>query len=108
TMQVSSSTTIQITTPFGRVFVPPTNQMSGAATVTDANGNRISVDGAGHFTDTIGTVALSIAGNAPNPKVFTYIDSNGHSQTIILNYKAYTVQTAFGCGIGEYALHRYP
>jgi len=82
--------------------------MSGAATVTDANGNRISVDGAGHFTDTIGTVALSIAGNAPNPKVFTYIDSNGHSQTIILNYKAYTVQTAFGCGIGEYALHRYP
>ncbi|MBX6362084.1 MAG: RHS repeat protein, partial [Acidobacterium ailaaui] len=36
-------------------------------------------------------------------RTFTYTDTNGNSQTVTLNYKTYTVQTAFGCsGIGEY------
>ena len=102
TMQVSSSTAIQMVTPSGRTFVPPVNQTAGAGTVTDSNGNQISVDGIGRFTDTTGKIALTVAPSGSSSRTFTYTDTNGNPQQVTLNYKTYTVQTKFGCTVGEY------
>ena len=51
-----------ITSRGGKTVVPA---MAGnsSGTVTDTNGNEISVDSSGHFTDTAGNVALTIAGS---------------------------------------------
>lgn len=77
---------------------------SGNATVTDTNGNEISVSSSGTFTDTMGKTALTVSGSAPNPVVYTYTDSNGASQQVTVNYGSYTVQTDFGVsGITEYS-----
>jgi hypothetical protein len=84
-------------------ITPPSNSTTGVASVIDTNGNEISVDGSGHFTDTTGNVALTVAGVAPSPETFTYTDTSGNSQTVTMTYTTYTVQTAFGCsGVAEY------
>ncbi len=84
-----------------QIAVPNVN--NGQATATDSNGNQISVNGSGGFTDTTGNSVLTVAGSAPNAHTFTYKDTSGNSQTVSMTYKTYTVQTAFGCsGIGEY------
>ena len=75
----------------------------GAATATDTNGNQVSANGSGQFTDTTGKVVLTVAGNAPSAHTFTYTDTSGNPQSVSMNYTTYTVQTNFGCsGIGEY------
>lgn len=84
-------------------FQVPSNTESGAASVTDSNGNEISVNNSGQFTDTTGNVVLTVTGTAPSPQTFAYKDTNGNAQTVTMTYKTYTVKTAFGCsGIGEY------
>jgi hypothetical protein len=93
----------QIISPSGKVLSVPVNKTGGASTATDSNGNEISVDSSGHFKDTTGNIAITVAGGAPNPETFTYTDTNGNSQTVSMTYATYTVQTTFGCsGIGEY------
>ena len=75
-----------ITAPSGQVFKPPTgSSTTGAATATDTNGNQISVNSSGVFTDTLGTTALTVAGSGTptSPKTFTYTSPSGA--------KAYTV-----------------
>lgn len=84
---------------------PPPN----AASLTDTNGNYISFNGSGVFTDTTGTTALTVGGNgtAVSPRTFTYpvtrqADSSPIA-TATLSYATYTVQTNFGCsGVSEY------
>ena len=72
-------------------------------TTTDSNGNFISYDLAGHFTDTLGINVLTISGTAPNPVSYTYTDTTGVARSVVVNYTNYTVQTNFGApGIGEY------
>jgi hypothetical protein len=94
---------MQVIAKDGHVFVPPQNATTGLGTVTDSNGNEISTDGQGNFTDTLGLVALAVTGSSSSAQRFAYKDTLGSPQRVVVNYGPYTVQTAFGCsGIGEY------
>ncbi len=78
---------------------------SNTGTESDANGNQISFNGSGTFTDTTGTNELTISGS--NPVQFTYpvtLQANSAtSASANLYYRSYTVRTNFGCsGIAEY------
>jgi RHS repeat-associated protein len=93
---------VAVTSAGGKKITPAVVSNSSGS-VTDSNGNQISIDINGHFTDTTGKVALTVAGTAPNPHTFTYTDTGGNPQSVTMSYKSYTVQTNFGCsGIGEY------
>ncbi|MDP9266938.1 MAG: hypothetical protein M3P27_01255 [Acidobacteriota bacterium] len=71
--------------------------------VTDANGNQISSNSTGVFTDTLGTTALTVAGISPNPVTFTYTSPAGTPATVTMNYSNYNIRTSFGCsGVSEY------
>lgn len=78
--------------------------------ITDSNGNVVSNNGNGTFTDTSGTTALTIAGSGTpsSPMTFSYPvtlqgGSNPTTAAVTVYYKAYTVQTNFGCAnISEY------
>ena len=68
--------------------------------MVDRNGNEISEDSNGTFTDTLGTQVLTDTGT---PQVFTYTDPNGHPASVALTWATYTIQTNFGCpNVGEY------
>jgi RHS repeat-associated protein len=102
TLNITHYDLSQITSRMGKNTSPPSGP-SGSGTVTDSNGNEISVSSSGVFTDTVGTQVLTVSGGAPNPETFVYLDTQGHQQTVTMNYSAYTVQTDFGCsGVGEY------
>jgi RHS repeat-associated protein len=99
----SSSTTV--TTRKGTQIGPPENQFAGPGALTDRNGNIISVDSSGNITDTLGTIALAVAGTGTpsSPITFTYTPPAGGSVSYTMRFTAYTVQTNFGCsGISEY------
>ena len=81
----------------------------GSGIAQDTNGNQISASSTGVFTDTMGKTALTVSGSAPNPVVYTYMDSNGSHQTVTVNYTQYTVQTAFAApGVSEYSQSNVP
>lgn len=82
---------------------------TGSSSITDTNGNTITNNGNGTFTDTLGVTALTIGGSGTpsSPTTLTYpvtLQANGAtSATASIAYKAYTVQTNFQCsGITEY------
>ena len=88
----------KVTARNGTVYNPP-YYAGGASTVTDANGNQISVSN-GVFTDTLGTTALTVTGTGPT--YLKYTAQTGSTEYTI-NYQSYTVATAFGIsGITEY------
>lgn len=92
-----------ITSKTGEQFSAPSLQMGGGGVAMDNNGNEISTNGNGVFTDTLGTTALTIAGNAPNPQTFSYTNPQGTQSAYTMNYQAYTVATDFQIsGVGEY------
>lgn len=85
------------------IISPGGANISPSKNIQDTNGNLISTDGLGHLTDTLGLVALTTSGSSPSPVSYTYTDSTGHPAVVQVTYKAYTVQTNFGCsGISEY------
>ncbi|WP_263372392.1 RHS repeat domain-containing protein [Granulicella cerasi] len=91
-----------IVSPSGVTFHPTSTGTDGG-TITDGNGNQITIDTAGHFTDTTGAIALTVSGVAPSATNFTYTDTTGNSQSVVMSYATRTVQTAFGCsGVAEY------
>lgn len=94
---VSTSNGTSINAPFIANFSNP----AGNYSVTDPNGNEITATN-GSYTDTTGSVALGVVGNPPSNTLLSYTDTNGHHQSVTVTYSSYTVQTAFGCGIGEY------
>ena len=103
TINVTGISTVSLTSASGKQISPPVQYGTGSATYTDSNGNRLSVNSTGSFTDTTGNVVLKVAGSAPSAHTFTYTDTNGDSQSVSMNYTTYMVQTNFGCsGIGEY------
>ena len=115
TFQPNSGGPTEIRAVNGVVIHPPENNPRGSGSVTDVNGNVISTNmtsganGAGTFTDTLGTTALAVLGIAPNPVSLIYTDSNGISQSVILNYQALSVRTNFGCNqIAEYSAPNQP
>lgn len=92
---------VSIITKSGAVITPPTNLTGGysgqPATVTDANGNQISVSSTSNtatFTDTLGTTAISVSGSSP--VTFSYTAPSGGQAQYTLNYQQYTVKTNFG------------
>ncbi len=101
-----------MTATSGKVINPPVNSSGGAALVTDANGNQISVDGSGNFFDTLSnaTAVLSATGSGTpaSPLKFGYIPPTGTRVYVQANYVQYTVKTNFGAtdsqghAIGEY------
>ena len=102
-LNVTGGTVNQLNDRAGRILNVPVNSTSGTATVTDSNGNQISVNSSGVYTDTLGTTALTISGTAPSPVSYTYTAPSGASASFIVKYSPYTVQTNFGCsGITEY------
>jgi RHS repeat-associated protein len=93
----------------GSIINAPTGTSAASSNITDSNGNVITNNGNGTFTDTLGVTALSIngAGTPSSPMTFTYpvtLQANGApSATATVAYRAYTVQTNFQCsGITEY------
>src|SRR5258708_27100693 len=90
---------------YGKFLAAPMNTTSGSANATDRNGNQISVDNNGNFTDTLGTTALTVAGSGTptSPTTFTYTAPSGGSAAYKMNYIQYTVKTYFNAsGIAEY------
>lgn len=89
----------------GTLIGPPNNQFSGVGTLTDRNGNVISVDSSGNITDTLGTVALAVAGSGTpsSPITFTYTPPNGTPTAFTANFTSLTIKTNFGCsGVAEF------
>jgi RHS repeat-associated protein len=83
-----------ISAPSGTIFQEII--ASGPGSIADRNGNMISTTGT-VFTDTLGTIVLSISGTSPNPVKFTYTGPNSATETVTVNYSTYTVSTDFGC-----------
>jgi RHS repeat-associated protein len=74
-----------------------------ANTVTDPNGNRISISN-GVITDTLGTTALTISGTPPNNVTYTY-SAPGANATVTVSYVQKNIKTCFNVSnpsIGEY------
>ena len=74
---------------------------ASVGSVEDRNGNEISENSSGVFTDTLGTTALTIAGTAPSNTTFTYTAPSNTSAAYTVSYKTYTVKTNFGCSRGR-------
>jgi len=104
TLSANTSGQDTITTKDGLILKPPLNANgSAASTLTDRNGNQISVSASGVFTDTLGTTVLTIAGQgtATSPLDLQYTGPNG-LRHVYVYYTNYNVKTNFGCGFMEY------
>jgi hypothetical protein len=64
-INVDSTPSASVVTTKGTSVNPPLQTGVGSANFTDRNGNQVSVSGAGVFTDTLGTTALTVAGTVP-------------------------------------------
>jgi RHS repeat-associated protein len=86
----------------GTQFNPlPNNGATGAGTVQDRNGNKLSVSSSGVYTDTLNKTALTITGttnigSSSSPTYYTYTGESG-SEQVKITYKQYSVRAAFGC-----------
>jgi RHS repeat-associated protein len=90
---------------FGKILRPPLGTIAGSGNFSDRNGNIISVNTSGVFTDTLGTTALTVSGSGTpsSPMTFTYTAPSGANAAYTVKYQAYAVQTKFNCsGISEY------
>jgi len=104
TLTISTQSAYTITSPTGTVISPPLNATSGGATMTDRNGNQITVSASGVFTDSLGTAALTVTGSGTSgsPTKFTSTVASGASAYYQMNYTNFTVATNFGVsGTGE-------
>ena len=70
---------IVLTSADGKQIDPPVNSQASSGSIADTNGNYISNNGNGTFTDTLGKTALTITGNgtASSPRLFTYSTPTG-------------------------------
>ena len=97
-ISLTNSKGTKITAP----IVANSQDSEGTSSLIDSNGNEITVSD-GLYTDTTGTVALSVLGTAPSNTVLSYPTTTGSSANYTVSYQQYTVQTAFGCsGVSEY------
>ena len=106
TMSVTNYTSAVVHSRSGDLIQVPKNTSTGAASVTDPNGNQISASVASNtttFTDTLGTTPLTvIAPGGGSNTTYTYTGPNG-SAAYTVKYTSYTVRTNFGCpSVTEY------
>lgn len=84
------------------IVTPSVGASTGAGSVTDANGNQISINSSGVITDTLGT-ALTVSGTPPANVTYTYTAPSGAQASVTLIYGTYYVQTCFQVsGITEF------
>jgi len=103
---------LTLTSADGNHIIPlgttPLNPLVQPGSVIDRNGNEITENTSGQFTDTLGTIALTQSGGTtnplnPQPSYFTYTGPNSTTEQVVSTPIEYTVQTNFGCpGIVEY------
>src|SRR5579859_1361251 len=107
----SGYTTTVYATPSATVYpasggsiVPPLQNATGAAQITDNNGNYIISSDGVTFYDTMGIWQMTIANQGgPYPTSYTVRTPGGSSAATNISYASYNVQTNFGCsGIAEY------
>lgn len=101
-----------IYTRYGQTLTVPINPAPGSigsGSFTDAKGNKITNNGNGNFTDTLGVTALTVGGgaSASSPMTLTYPvtlqSDSATTATATVFYKTYTVRTNFQCsGIVEF------
>jgi len=86
-----------VTSRSGVVWNVPVGTTSGAAKITDTNGNQITTSDGKTFYDSLSstTPVLTISGNAPSPVTYTYTSPNQTPASYTMNYLPYTVQTNF-------------
>jgi RHS repeat-associated protein len=99
--------TSSLTSVDGNYILPqnlvPISSAVKAGSVIDRNGNEITVDASGNFTDTLGTIALKTAGGNPNPYTLTYTSPAGTQVAVTVTFKTYPVRTHFNCSnIADY------
>jgi RHS repeat-associated protein len=82
----------------------PDGSSIGSSSIIDRNGNTISSNGSGNFTDTLGVVVLTTSGSTSAPPVkYSYTAPSGATANIVVNYTNFTVATNFGISnISEY------
>src|SRR4029077_7041533 len=97
TLSVNQGTSATVTGVNGSVITPPINTTTGAGTVTDANGNQISVNSSGVFTDTLATTALTVSGSPASGIVYKYTSPSGSLAPVTVNYTLYNIKTKFNC-----------
>jgi hypothetical protein len=88
----------------GNSYAAPVGGVGAAGTVTDPNGNQITVNGS-NFVDTLGMTALTVGGSGTqsSPSTYTYYAPDGSQKTYTVKYTLYTVQTNFACfGVTNY------
>ena len=95
----------QINAPIYNPNSNGTITQTSSGSLTDTNGNYISNNGNGTFTDTLGKTVLTISGSGTpsSPKVFAYSTPSGTAQ-VTVTYTSYTVRTNFGCASTDYNL----
>lgn len=102
----STGVSASLTSRSGDIIQAPFIGSTISPSVTDSNGNEITVNSSGVFTDTLGSVALTVAGagTPSSPMTFTYTAASGMNAAFTMSFKTYSVKTNFGCnGITEYA-----
>jgi hypothetical protein len=94
---------VYVTSADGKQINAPVNNQASSGSIADTNGNYISNNGNGTFTDTLGKTALTITGSGTptSPKYFQYSTPTG-TATVTVTYETYTVRTNFGCASGEF------
>src|SRR2546422_3200625 len=116
TMTATGGALNKLSSISGQLVAPPLNTTSGAASKTDANGNKVGVDNSGQFFDTLSSttpvLTASGSGTPSSPWKFGYIppanESSGTRVYMTVNSVNYTVKTGFGArdnngnSIGEY------
>ena len=86
----------ELTSADGRQIYAPSNSQTGSGSITDTNGNVISNNGNGTFTDTLGTTALKITGSGTAlRRRFSPTARRPGRLTVTVTYKTYTVRTDF-------------
>jgi RHS repeat-associated protein len=100
---------LTVHTRSGQIINTTLSSGTSAASITDTNGNTVTNNGNGTFTDTMGVTALTIggAGTAASPLTLSYPvtlqSDSATTATATAYYTTYTVQTNFQCsGITEY------
>jgi RHS repeat-associated protein len=117
---ISAAPSAIVIRPSGGYISPPVgikgspNSSSGAAWISDSNGNYISTSDGLTFTDTLGPDAqgnnvLTInAGWFPYPNSLTYQSPFGPKQ-VTISYTTMNLQTNFGCqDVAEYSANGVP
>ena len=90
------------------IVTPPVQNSTGAGSITDANGNTISISSSGVITDTLGT-ALTVSGTPPGNVTYTYTAPNNNEVSVTVSYTEHWVQTCFEVsGISEYPATEVP